>query len=150
MATNWRASPRDCGESTMSTKSIFPKSRENLQLQQIALAHGCAGNLTRWIVMDDLKNLFNSCYEFGINPLPRMRKCFPAFNWEYFELCRARGDMAKDIQHRADMVWHIYQGGFVIATKKNKRVSDDKVYFIDRGDLREEQRESFSTNSVGW
>jgi len=130
----------------MKTKEGFPNSRENLTQQQNALTCGHGGNHTRAGVMDEIQKLLDSCYEFGINPLPQLRKCFPVFNWHYFEYNHVM-EASRAIGNRSCMVWHIFQGGYVVAT--NRFVRAGLVYFRAHGEVCAVALETFSLTMVG-
>ena len=124
----------------------FSRPCESLNLQQEALLYLQGGNYTRREVMKDLQYLFNSCYEFGINPLPRIRKCFPAFEWEYYAFPEAQ-DKSKHIAAKAAMVWRIHLGGYIVATMEDGTRQID-ISYITGGDIHSDSREKFSVSNV--
>ncbi|MEI6490495.1 MAG: hypothetical protein WCO16_01890 [bacterium] len=78
---------------------------------------------TRKDVAESIAKMLDSCFEFGLNPLPRLRKLFPRFNWEYhdiIELPEADKDRAiRKVVSNSDIFWEIefsLNGAFVTAT----------------------------------
>lgn len=126
----------------MATKEKFPKSREDLSQQQMALLFGFGGNHSREEVMRDLQQLFDSCYEFGINPLPQIRKCFPDLEWQYLELREAQ-DKNRIIAENVDLFWRVLMGGVVTASRPTSRIDRYHLFGFLDGVFRQPPRNLF-------
>ena len=72
-----------------------------------------------------IEGLLYGCFEFGINPLPTLRKIFPAYSWKYIDLTdkKPKGYRAclANIIMKSDFFWHTVDCGdgnhWVIAKK---------------------------------
>jgi len=120
---------RETVENPQMGTQFFAGTREKVELQEKALLVGAAGNYERLNVMRDLGVLFDSCYEFGVNPLARIRKCFSSFGWQYFDLNEGYRHTDK-IAASVDFVWRIYWGGFVAASIKDKSTPTDIIRYL--------------------
>jgi len=157
MATNWRASPRDCGESTMSAKQIFGLDAKKQGIfQQEVLLYGDSGMFVRDDVVRQLQQLFDLCYLYGINPLPSLRKIFPAIGWEYWKLksTTLSNATARDFRlnsllaYGQDFVWPISQFEFVSARCRDALCGCTGFYLSCKkdGTVKFADREEFSAS----
>ncbi len=53
----------------------------------------------------ELGKLFESCWSFGINPLPQVRKLFKQYEWQYHNFCDWDEDRVKKVVTQSDYLW---------------------------------------------
>ena len=103
--------------------------------QETALIHGGAGCISRRQVVKELQDLLQLCFNYGINPLPALRKAFPAFDWEY---CKQEGmvtfgdGLSKRIAKKADFIFAVSQIEFVIAWRRGCAVNSEFIFYFNR------------------
>jgi len=113
-----RASPRDCGESTMATKKVG--LTEELQDRQEALLAGeGVGGSRRSIVVAELQKLFELNFGNGINPLPDLRKSYPAFAWRFIGKKEWSEDLLVGIADESAFVW-LLSDSAIVGAKANE------------------------------
>ena len=65
-------------------------------------------------VYSEIEHLVQSCFRFGVNPLPRLREIFPRFEWNFYDLTKLTGfgkknqpydDALKKVISGSDMFW---------------------------------------------
>jgi hypothetical protein len=123
------------------------------QQQQNALLFGEAGTLSREGVTKKLQVLLQACYDFGINPLPALRKCFPGLEWKYWKQ-EGMASIGREIETKlaatADFVWAVSSIELVSASDKLQRVDDKFVFWFSRisNMLRQMPRFDFNANFI--
>jgi hypothetical protein len=83
------------------------------------------GDQDTWLMLNRIEELLYGCFDFGINPLPKLRKVFPAYTWEFIDLTErtTRGYKAclRNIAKTSRFFWHTDEHGdgnhWVIAKK---------------------------------
>ena len=68
-----------------------------------------------WLILSKISILLYGCYEFGINPLPTLRKVFPEYDWKYIDLTgKSDKGYKQALTHIAitsDFFWHAVKNG---------------------------------------
>ena len=74
--------------------------------------------------MQNLRDLFEVCFKYGINPLPRLRKCFPEFNWEFLQLTgeKSDGEAVYRATRKVQYVWMLSGKRVVVACYKEEKM----------------------------
>jgi len=80
--------------------------------------------------MREIQTWLTSSYQFGQNPLARLKECFPRYEWEAYR--DISPEEAAEIM-RADFVWFVMEDTVVAATDK-RRKSPLSFLFVDRED----------------
>lgn len=90
----------------------------------------------RLMMLHKIEGLLYGCFEFGINPLPTLRKVFPAYSWKYVDLTdkkpRSYRSCLKDIMMNSDFFWHTTDNGegnhWVVAKKIGSTDTPARVF----------------------
>lgn len=94
----------------MKTERIKEVHRAEEQSLVCGNAKDTVREVTREEVLGEIQKLLEACYKFGVNPLPGLRKCFPAFEWR-FESYEDRKDVVafynriRVLLQTADFFW---------------------------------------------
>jgi hypothetical protein len=86
--------------------------------------------------MKRLQTLIQSCYDYGINPLPSLRKCFPGLKWKYWKTegtVSSGKAIEKKLAAEADFVFPVSKTEFVSASKGDRRLDMNHVFFLEGG-----------------
>jgi len=101
----------------MATHSCFSVRAEELEDRQEALLVGEGRNGSRRsIVVRELQMLFELSYKNRINPLPDLRKSYPAFAWRFVSKDDAKNkELLLGIANEGAFVWLLPNSEFVSA-----------------------------------
>lgn len=116
------------------------------------------GNETSlWHVAKDVRALIQGCYEFGLNPLPHLRRYFPNFFWKYWGIHDGKErDVTSDtfdqkfIAHvtSQDYTWFSDAGGDwscgVVSARERNGKEPRKILFESDGGIMPKPREAFT------
>lgn len=93
------------------------------------------GGECMWIMLHKIEGLLYGCFEFGINPLPKLRKVFPAYTWEYIDLTYKSSQGYRDslarIARTSDFFWHAVdcgEGNHWVVAKKIGGITPAQVF----------------------
>ena len=118
----------------MSRKQFGLEISQQRLDQQNVLLFGDEGRFVRADVIRQLQTLFTSCYLYGINPLPAIRKIFPALEWKHWKTkitTASPEEIGDEIARTANFVWHLPNMEVVTASRRDGR-DNDKLFFVGR------------------
>jgi len=95
-------------------------------MRELVLLTGEGMSMSREEIMQELQDLFTSCFVYAINPLPSLRKLFPAFEWKFWKMIGSPGIEADERLRRrladeADFAWRVSSFEFVSARQRADR-----------------------------
>jgi len=97
---------------------------EELADKQEALLFGEGrGGSRRSIVTKELQTMLELCYKNGVNPLPDLRKSYPAFAWRFVGKDELSEKLLIEIAEETAFVWFLPNSEFVSA-KSNEKLAN--------------------------
>lgn len=116
------------------------------------------GNETElWNVANDVRAFIQSCYEFGLNPLPHLRRYFPNFRWKYWGIHDGKErDVTSDTFDQKfiayvtsqDYSWFSDVGGDwsygLVSAREHNGKELRKILFESDGGVSSKHREAFT------